>query len=196
MRSLIYGVGTNDADYPVYWKESGKTVRCPFYIKWQDMIRRCHDKKFQEKWYTYKDCTVSDEWLSFSAFKNWMYQQDWEGNHLDKDILKRGNKHYSAEYCAFVDSRTNHLFLDNPRKRGKYPIGVTKNWNRYSALCNDGRKQNRIGTYDTPEEAHQAWRIEKARVICLVAKDQADLRVRKALEDRAVELRKPYPAQA
>ena len=29
---------------------------------------------------------MADDWLSFMAFKNWMQEQPWQGNSLDKDI--------------------------------------------------------------------------------------------------------------
>jgi len=38
-----------------------------------------------------------------------MERQDWEGKHLDKDILIPGNKIYSPDRCIFVSSLINLL---------------------------------------------------------------------------------------
>ena len=107
---LVYGVGINDADYVVQKFEtigyvSGKKKqkrvwRCPYYRVWTHMLERCYDVKRQERQPTYKDCSVSTEWLTFSVFKSWMEKQDFEGKQLDKDLLIEGNKIYSAETCV------------------------------------------------------------------------------------------------
>lgn len=47
-------------------------------------------------------CSVCEEWLTFSNFKRWMEQQDYEGKALDKDLLVSQNKTYSSETCVFV----------------------------------------------------------------------------------------------
>ena len=94
-RKLVCGVGINDADYAVVeWetigyvngKQNQKRVwECPYYKVWGSMLKRCYSDKYQERYQTYKGCTVSEEWLTFSNFKNWMEKQDWEGKHLDKE---------------------------------------------------------------------------------------------------------------
>ena len=63
-RSLICGVGVNDANYAT----SGKRM-CPFYRRWINMLERCYSEKFQEKNPTYRGCSVCEEWLTFSNFK-------------------------------------------------------------------------------------------------------------------------------
>lgn len=111
-KRLVYGVGNNDADYVVEKREEigyvgGKRRRklmwvCPYYQTWKDMIKRCYSTKCQEKFPTYKGCSVSADWHTFSNFKAWMEKQNWEGKQLDKDILIEGNKVYSPETCVFV----------------------------------------------------------------------------------------------
>lgn len=100
----VQGVGIMDADYIVdvreYWVENGKRKSrlvwsCPFHRKWSDMLVRCYSPKRLEYRQSYAGCYVCDEWLTFSNFKSWMEKQDWEGKHLDKDLLQTGSKVYS-----------------------------------------------------------------------------------------------------
>ena len=168
---LVFGVGINDAGYVVQIKETvfhvqGKRKRklvweCPFYRKWTDMLKRCYSEYYQSKCPTYKDCFVTDEWLTFSNFKVWMEQQDWEGKQLDKDILFPNNKIYSPEACVFVDARVNLFIIERAAGRGEWPIGVhlDKRDRKFGARCSSvvTGKQESLGCFKTPEEAHQAW---------------------------------------
>ena len=77
---------------------------CPYYMKWHGMLQRCHSVAYikKKKNPTYKDCWACDEWLLFSNFKAWMRAQEWEGKHIDKDLLITGNKKkYSPETSYF-----------------------------------------------------------------------------------------------
>ena len=124
-RGLVYGIAINDADYNVAVRVNGKVKMCPFYERWKNMIARCYCKSFQSRRPTYIGCTVCKEWLTFSNFKAWMEQQDWKGKALDKDILKKDNKEYSPEKCAFIDFSLNSFLCDCSSIRGEYPIGVS-----------------------------------------------------------------------
>lgn len=188
---LVFGVGTNDADYRVVInqriKGKFKTVwNCPFYAKWRDMLKRCYSSKFKKKYPTYEGCFTAKEWLLFSNFKAWMQTQDWEGKHLDKDILFEGNKIYGPDACIFVDAKVNLFISESPARRGEYPIGVNLKGNRFQAMAKSivtGRQQY-LGMYDTPEEAHKAWFTFKLEQAYLLAAQQTDERVAKALIDR------------
>ena len=95
-KKLVQGIGVNDSDYIVkkfesYINLNGDKKRrliwvCPFYQKWGSMLTRCYSEKYQERHPTYKDCTVCEEWTTFSNFKKWMQGQDYQGKHLDKDL--------------------------------------------------------------------------------------------------------------
>lgn len=101
-KKLVYGVGNNNADYAVEKKETigyvdGKQKRklvwvCDYYRTWKSMLKRCYSAKYQERCPTYKGCTVSEDWLVFTNFRDWMMAQDWEGKQLDKDLLFEGIK--------------------------------------------------------------------------------------------------------
>jgi hypothetical protein len=115
-----------------------------------------------------------------------MEKQDREGKQLDKDILIRGNKIYGPETCVFVDSKVNNFIIERTASRGEYHIGVSLLNGKYRASCSDPTvgKNSILGYYDTPEEAHQVWLKEKLRIAKLLAAEQPDERVAKALVDR------------
>lgn len=194
----VFGVGVNDADYVTQKREetgyvNGKRKRktvwvCPYYRSWKNMLERCYSTKFQERNKTYKDCTVSEEWHTFSNFKAWMEKQDFEGMHLDKDILFEGNKVYSAENCVFVTQMVNNFTVDSGATRGEWLIGVT--WSKrkakfHSRCCNPfTKKLGHVGYFDCEQEAHKAWLKRKLELARLLADEQEDPRVAKALIDR------------
>ena len=195
---LVYGVGINDADYVVEKKETIGYVNgkqkfrlvwyCPYHRTWRSMLQRCYSHKYQERRPTYKGCSVSEEWLTFSNFKRWMERQDFEGMHLDKDLLFEGNKVYSGETCVFVTKDVNLFTIDSGASRGEYLIGV--NWHKVkgkfqSRCCNPmTKKQENLGYFTCELEAHQAWLKRKLELAALLAAEQTDERVAKALIER------------
>lgn len=197
-KKLIFGVGNNDADYVVQKKETigyvnGKQKRklvwiCPYYRAWKNMLKRCYSAKFQECRPTYKNCTVSEEWLTFSNFKAWMVTQDWEDKHLDKDILFEGNKVYGPETCAFVSPMVNNFTTDSRAARGKWLLGV--HWNKengkFRSMCSNPFTGDRehLGLFTCEQQAHEAWRKRKYELAKELAAIQTDPRVAKALIKR------------
>ena len=175
-RKLILNIGINDANYLITQKIDGKTIQCIFYRTWKGIIDRCYNEKIHKKLPTYKDCTVSNEWLLFSNFKVWMEEQDWKDNHLDKDILIPGNKIYSPDTCAFISPKTNLLLYDSKKMRGKWPRGVCfhNGNNKFIAKCSVNGKVKSIGYYDTPEEAGKAYIEYKYNHIISVANKQTN----------------------
>lgn len=197
MSRRVFGIGINDAGYVVRRKDivgttsTGKPIMkdiwaCPFYSKWKDMLKRCYSASYQKKQPTYIGCTVCSEWLTFSKFKNWMEIQDWHGKQLDKDILFKGNKHYSSDTCVFVDTKVNLFMSESTARRGENPIGVSFNkaQGKYVAYCNSAGKTTYLGLYVTPEAAHEAWYSFKLRQAYILAAEQKDERVAKALVER------------
>lgn len=183
---LIFGVGKNDASYPVNPNVDGTRVMCPYYQTWHSMLERCFSARLQAKRPTYVGCTVCEDWLLFSNFRKWMETQDWKGKHLDKDILFVGNKYYSPETCVFVTPQVNTFLLDCTASRGKHMLGVC--WierdKKFSARCRDGKKSISLGNHHTELAAHLAWKECKHKVACELAKEQSDERVATALRVR------------
>lgn len=188
MKKMIYGVGFNDADYVVRPSINGERAICHFYKTWSDMMKRCYSDKWRVDNQSYIGCSVSPEWHSFMAFKVWMETQDWQGNELDKDLLFTGNKTYSPDVCVFVSSITNSFTVDARAARGEWPIGVYFNINfkKFHARCCNPftKRQEHLGVFECPNEAHLAWRKRKHEVALQLAELQTDERVANALRLR------------
>lgn len=209
IRKLVCGVGINDADYVVQKFETirdinGKRKRrlvweCPFYRTWCGMLRRCYSIKLHEEYPTYIGCSVSEEWKRFRNFKSWMEKQDWEGKHLDKDLLFEGNKVYSEDTCAFVLKMVNTFTTDCAASRGEWLIGVcwNKGRNKFMSSCRNPLTNIRehLGYFDSEQEAHQEWLKRKLELAKELAEIQTDQRVAEALVNRYKNYKpKPYSA--
>lgn len=187
---LVHGIGINDADCVVKPTVNGKMVRCPYYRKWKDMLKRCYSAKEHERRPTYIGCTACEDWIYFSKFKAWMIEQDWEGKDLDKDILVPGNKIYSPETCVFIDSIVNAFTTDRGAARGVHPIGVyfQKATGKLMARCNNPftKTQEYLGRFTDPEQAHFAWKNRKHDLAVQLADSKyvTDGRVAAALRSR------------
>ena len=185
---LVHGVGINDADYPTQPKIDGKAVRCPYYVVWVSMIKRCYSEKLQKRQPTYKGCSVCTEWLYFMNFRKWMIEQDWEGKALDKDLIVEDNKVYSPVTCAFVNTTTNSFTIDCGKVRGDYPTGVSfhKHTGKFVARCSNPftNEREHLGYFHCPHEAHLAWKARKHQLACQLADLQTDPRVAEALRTR------------
>ena len=167
----ILGIGTYD---PKNHKDA--------YTVWREMIRRCYDSKFQNKYPTYISCEVCEDWHCFQIFCEWFYDNHYniEGQTmaLDKDILCKGNKTYSPGTCCFVPQCINKLFTKRDRNRGDLPIGVNyhKQHNKYQANCSDGSGHFiYLGLYETPEEAFKVYKQYKEQTIKDIAEEYKDV---------------------
>lgn len=192
---LVYGVGYNDSKEATvttvehYCEVTGKLVgkkllKCPFYSRWKDMLKRCYSGKYP----SYEGVIVCQEWLTFSNFRAWMETQDWEGKQLDKDLLVKDNKLYSPAVCLFISREVNLFITESDKARGEFPIGVTfdKATGKFLSQCRNiiCEGSGHIGRYLTPEEASRAWLTRKLELAKLLAVKQEDLTVAEALVRR------------
>ena len=198
VKKLVYGIGTNDADYVtqkletvgyVDGKQKQKLVWfCPYFRTWKHMLERCYSKKCQDKQPTYKGCTVSEDWLTFSNFRDWMEKQKWEGMQLDKDLLFEGNKVYNPETCVFVTQTVNSFTIDRGNDRGEWLIGVYwyKAAGKFRSKCRNpfSGEQEFLGYFTCEQQAHEAWAKRKLELAHELAAIQEDERVAKALISR------------
>ena len=149
--------------------ESGKNKK--EYDIWYHMLERCYDTKYQEKYSTYKGCTVEEYLLNFQYMCEWLennyYEISGETMCLDKDILCKGNKIYSRDTSIFVPQRINSLFVKCDKVRGKDPIGVYQlPSGNYQVTCNDAYgKYIYLGSYSTKDEAFNVYKEYKEKII-------------------------------
>jgi len=134
------------------------------YKKWHAMMRRASGKTGQ---LCYSDCAVDVAFKSYEGFIEWATNQvgyGFDGYQLDKDIIVKGNKIYGPEYCCFVPSHVNRLFIRGGVRRGAYPVGVYckhKKYSNFSAELSVGGKKVLLGLYKTPEEAFNVYKKAK-----------------------------------
>lgn len=86
------------------------------YRLWVSMLKRCYSSVYQKEKPTYIGCKVSDRWCNFQFFCDDILllegYEEWNSPkkmHLDKDIIKKGNKLYCREFCKFVSPRENTI---------------------------------------------------------------------------------------
>ena len=180
---FIYGMGVNDSTDNTHIEIAGKLVMCPIQSRWRNMLNRCYSSQYHLSHPSYKECVVSDEWLLFSKFKLWMESQDWEGKHLDKDLLVKGNKVYGPDTCLFVSPEVNSFF--NGRRSNRFEnIGV--NWHKatkkYVARVRD-TKGGRIflGYFTNEDDAVLAYENGKRMIGEKLASVQSDKRISAAI---------------
>lgn len=179
---LVYGWGINDSDYDVNPMVNGKRKICPIYRMWVHILERCFSEKFYKKSPTYIGCTVTESWKYFSDFKRWVENQDWIGKEPDKDLLYRGNKHYSEDTVVLIERAINN-FLSLPTK-GDNLIGAYFQKENKSKPWRASLVGKLIGYFSTELEAHKAWQAKKHEYACQLADLQTDPRVAKALRER------------
>lgn len=179
---LTYGRGINDSEYVTQDKSTGKV--CPFFLKWKNMLKRAYSQAEHARRPSYVGTIVCDEWLRFSSFRAWMEIQEWQGKHLDKDLLVAGNKVYSPETCCFVSREINSFLTDSAAKRGGLPIGVClhKSTGKFAAQIQaGGAGKIHLGLFDDANRAHSAWLTAKQEIAERLAAKETNPLIAKAL---------------
>lgn len=166
------------------------------YKAWSNMKERCTSKKLKEKYPTYIGVDASDEFKNFTFFHDWWYKQvghDLPDMQLDKDLLSKGNKVYSAETCLLIPNFVNNFLTKNDVARGECPIGIHKYRNykngdvRYAAKVSEydpisGKtRREHIGYFRYELEAFHAYKEAKEAI----AKKHADYLLGK-VDDRVI----------
>ena len=154
-RIKICGVGLIPVDFI---EKRGCLPRT--YISWRQMLTRCYNPSERVAKY-YIGCDVYNEWLDYSVFKLWYDSQvgcdsQYE---LDKDLLGSG-KLYSPENCCLLPHSLNSMIVNRTHKERELPTGVYKNGKKFiTRVCTGTHdiKNTILGTYNTPEEAHDAY---------------------------------------
>ena len=189
----VYGVGIAGAKYP----STINGVLTKEYTLWCSMLKRCYSDGFKKQRPTYEDCEVSESFKSYEYFYEWCHKQigfsnkDWQ---LDKDLLAKGNKIYSEDFCVFIPSDINLLLTKCTASRGEYLIGVSwcKTNKAFKARVRKNKdKQEYLGLFNTEIEAFNAYKVAKEVFVKEQAekwKDKIDERAYKALMNYTVDI--------
>lgn len=173
------GVGKHKA------KIKGKNVQ--HYSVWTGAVCRCYCPVRLAKRPSYNGCTLSKEFLCYQNFAEWYttHESYSLGYELDKDLLVKGNKIYSAETCTMLPRELNLAIKDKVCKNSDLPIGVLRNKNGgYTAGLKIRLKDNHLRTFKTSEEASAAYVVAKeayVKELALEYKDQIEPRAFEAL---------------
>lgn len=178
-----FGVGFKGEGY-YNSVNSKKSHQC-----WRNILRRCYNKKYQNRRPSYKGVTVCEEWHNFQNFAKWFEDnynpETMEGWQIDKDILCPECREYSPENCCFVPREVNQLLVRDKNLTKTSPIGTFENKNgSFYVRLNRDKKMYHVGVYNTSEEAFKAYKEAKERYIKEVAdkwKDELESKVYEAM---------------
>ena len=141
------------------------------YKRWSKMISRCYNDYYQNRGNAYHGVTVHPYFQNFQNFHKWYmenyYELEGEQMELDKDLLYKNNKVYGPDTCCFIPHSINTALVNNSEMRGELPVGVSKAKDgiRFRAYMYQYNKQVHVGIFNTPEEAFEAYRVEKQRYL-------------------------------
>lgn len=169
-------------------KINKKPSKC--YTVWRSMFDRCYSNYYQKNQPTYIGCTIVEEWHNFQNFGEWFEKNYVDGWHLDKDIICKDCKIYSPDTCAFVPVEINNLFTNIKNVKNNSFTGVQKSYSKYRVDIRKNKVVKYLGTFNTPEEAFQAYKTAKESHIKEVAnkwKDLIDFRIYKAMYEYKVD---------
>ena len=145
---------------------------------WSKMLQRAYCPIYKEAHPTYEDVVVCKEWLNYQNFAEWCTKRKQYGNlgyNLDKDIIIRGNKEYSEDFCSLVPQRINKLLVTKTFLSKKLPLGIHTIKDRkgavtgYTASCRDNNQELYFGYYSNPVDAFFAYKAGKEALIKRVA---------------------------
>lgn len=166
----VYGVGYH-GEGTYLAKVNGEMTPC--YRAWQGMLTRCYKSNDKEKFISWKDCSVCEEWHNFQNFARWWHDNYYEVGdetmHLDKDWLTKGNKVYSPDTCVIVPQTINSLLISRKRGRGNCVIGVSKSGKRFCVQMTTYSKHRSLGMFETELEAFNTYKRHKEQYIKEVA---------------------------
>jgi len=161
------------------------------YICWSGIMERSYNPRYKLEKPTYVGVTVHPDWHNFQNFAKWFYEnydlekmKDW---HIDKDLLFPGNKEYSARTCCYIPPAINGIFSSMCGNKKIIPRGVSEKNGRYRASMHKYNKSVFLGSFNTPEEAHEVYMKAKKEYLIEVSE-----KWRGILSDRVCDAIKNY----
>lgn len=171
-RSTVFGIGINDVNVPI------RSLRKE-YLCWVHILNIVNGPRSKK----HPGATLDDNWIFFSNFIKWLHKQpNWSDHEIDPGIKVVGNRFYSPSTCMMVHPTIRrHLAPREQRNKRGLPRGVNRRKDLvsgqpvYSVTGRDPEagKAVYLGTYDTPQDAHLAWQIERIEHLraCLLLAD-------------------------
>jgi len=161
----IYGIGYFGEGKYISRDVNGEKTKA--YRVWHDIFERCYAKNRSVKNRSYQDCNIHSDWHCFQNFATWHEKnynpeimEEW---HLDKDIICKDCKMYSAKTCLILPAEINSTINRSGIKKGAYPIGVHLNKRAGTFIARVTKYGVRIslGSFKTVIEAFKAYKTAK-----------------------------------
>lgn len=158
------------------------------YNMWRSMLTRTQQ---QELYPAYKGVTVSEDFLTFTTFKEWFDKNkpNYTEYNLDKDLLGDG-KIYSPTTCCILPREVN-IAIAKKKVGGTGYTGVRRSHDKFYSSVRRGDDKCYLGTFETAKEAAFVYKQAKEDYIKSLAekwKDQIAPRVYDALLRYEVEI--------
>ena len=83
------------------------------------------------------------------------------------------NKLYSPDTCCFIPQEIN-VSIIKPYKKRELPIGVYKHRNKYVGHIKENKQSKYIGIFNTIEEAHNCYKVNKSKQLVELANKYKD----------------------
>lgn len=157
-----YGFGINDAPYITQSIKRG--WHCPHFRAWQGVMQRGLSPKLKERFHTYREASVNNDWKYFTDYLSWSLDNYVAGWELDKDLLVKGNKEYGPNTCCFVPKYLNNVIKPKSSKTG-LPFGVCYEGDRKGTYIIPGIKMKSKGGFKNAIDAHRAWQLVKVEQV-------------------------------
>ena len=144
-------------------KEHGKLTKS--YNAWKSLMKHCGSDD--------NDCSVCDAWLDYQGFADWYYNHDIyrDDYQLTKGLLTDSNI-YSPDTCHLLPRAFGDLRLDNlPKLEGYLP---TRSGKYIARIAVEG-KTTQLGSFDSPNEAFEAYALAKEKQVKAVVNEYRDL---------------------
>ena len=175
----VYGVGIVGGCF------SSSESTTPAYLAWRGVLSRCYCNKTKERQPSYKNATISEDWLNYPNFREWYLAEKGDADivlEVDKDLLGIGTKVYSKETCLLLPKKINNFLNTMPVFGCTTTINYSPIMCKYLIIVKDGcgNKVFKNIYYDTYREAFSAIVDYKEGVMKSLADEYKDVLSEKA----------------
>ena len=152
MRPMLYGVG-----YFGFCENERSKEFSKIYGIWRMMLKRCYDESQQKIQHTYIGCSVHSDWHCFQSFYGWYVSQVGFNSsyQLDKDLLVRGIRVYSAENCCLLPTEKNMSIQSIDDKDSG--VHLRKGSEVYQANIGGKNGVKHLGTFKNKTDARNCY---------------------------------------
>lgn len=138
-----------------------KKNRDEIYRMWRGVVQRTLSEKYEmhKTNRSYDGATLCDRWHNFQTFCQDVYENAGykSGYQIDKDLLLKGNKHYSPETCCFLPAYINLTISIMYKTGNSLPVGVNIKGSHYEAAISCRGRRKLLGSFLKVEDAHTAY---------------------------------------